>query len=267
MTVPTDTNPEPSTASPPRCGARTRNGGAPCQRTPVAGRSRCRAHGGASPLGRAHPCFKTGRFSKILPKDLRRSFAAAAADPELTSLVGEVALLECREIQLMQALGEGSGPAGIAQEIRARFADLKAAIRSKNENAAAAALNTMEQLLDAKGDQEAVWAQLMRVAKDKAHLASLEWKRQVDLRQVMTAAQAMVLVQALLSVVMRAVEDPEIQLEIHRGIAKLLPGPLTVPDLDRASDAPEALTPEQSEELPLDELARMRRTNNIHPDQ
>jgi hypothetical protein len=47
-----------------RCGAKTRKG-TPCQRPPLAGRTRCRLHGGASPVGMAHYRYKHGRRSKF----------------------------------------------------------------------------------------------------------------------------------------------------------------------------------------------------------
>jgi len=45
------------------CGAKTRRG-TPCKRPPVAGRTRCRLHGGATPFGMAHYNWKHGRRSK-----------------------------------------------------------------------------------------------------------------------------------------------------------------------------------------------------------
>lgn len=45
-----------------KCGAKTR-AGTPCQRAPLAGRTRCRLHGGATPRGRESPHYKHGRRS------------------------------------------------------------------------------------------------------------------------------------------------------------------------------------------------------------
>jgi hypothetical protein len=45
------------------CGAKTR-GGSPCKKTPIAGRSRCRLHGGASLAGEKHWNFKHGWYTK-----------------------------------------------------------------------------------------------------------------------------------------------------------------------------------------------------------
>jgi len=47
------------------CGAKTRSG-KPCAKPPCAGRTRCRLHGGATPVGMASPHYKHGRKSKYM---------------------------------------------------------------------------------------------------------------------------------------------------------------------------------------------------------
>jgi hypothetical protein len=49
-----------------KCNARLKGepAGRLCTEDPVAGRTRCRAHGGASPQAAAHPRFKTGMYSQ-----------------------------------------------------------------------------------------------------------------------------------------------------------------------------------------------------------
>lgn len=51
-----------------RCGARTR-AGTPCQRYPVAGKRRCRLHGGAAgsgaPSAERNGNYKHGRYSRV----------------------------------------------------------------------------------------------------------------------------------------------------------------------------------------------------------
>ena len=46
------------------CGAKTKSG-KPCQKPPTKGRTRCRLHGGLSPMGGpSHPTYKHGRYSR-----------------------------------------------------------------------------------------------------------------------------------------------------------------------------------------------------------
>jgi len=47
------------------CGARTRAGGK-CQKQALAGKTRCRNHGGASLAGQNHPNYRHGRRSQAV---------------------------------------------------------------------------------------------------------------------------------------------------------------------------------------------------------
>lgn len=55
-----------------RCNAKNRNG-QPCRKHPVAGRSRCRLHGGLSPTGVNHGRYKHGYYSKEFIELLREN--------------------------------------------------------------------------------------------------------------------------------------------------------------------------------------------------
>jgi hypothetical protein len=90
------------------CGARTRKGGA-CQRPPLAGKTRCRLHGGCSLAGMAHPNFKHGQRSKYL-KALPRDLQAAYKQLQGKALVGleeELGLITLRIHELLGQLGQG----------------------------------------------------------------------------------------------------------------------------------------------------------------
>ena len=68
-------------ARPGRCGARGRGkqAGLFCDEPPAPGRTRCRVHGGASPVGAAHPRTTHGLYAKGSASDI---FAAPFADEE-----------------------------------------------------------------------------------------------------------------------------------------------------------------------------------------
>jgi len=73
----------------PRCGAKTRSG-APCAAYPVAGRTRCRMHGGRSLGGEAHPAFRHGERSAVLRREARAR--ADAARRELAAALVQLRL-------------------------------------------------------------------------------------------------------------------------------------------------------------------------------
>ena len=76
------------------CGANL-SGDRKCKAVAMAN-GRCKLHGGKSLAGAAHPNFKTGRYSKYLPKHLAKAYDEIKADPKLLQLDDDVALLEAR---------------------------------------------------------------------------------------------------------------------------------------------------------------------------
>jgi len=94
----------------PICGARKSTYPAdrtPCQCTALYPNGRCRYHGGPSPSGMASPNYKTGRYSKVLPLNLRARYEEARDDPELLSLTNEITVLITRIQQLFARVETG----------------------------------------------------------------------------------------------------------------------------------------------------------------
>jgi hypothetical protein len=90
-----------------RCGAKNR-AGEPCKRWPAKGRSRCRLHGGATPI-------KHGLYSKDTPKTLGERIREMRDDPELLSLDRQAAIAQAlqqsaiaRFEEIERAIDEGA---------------------------------------------------------------------------------------------------------------------------------------------------------------
>src|SRR5204863_58364 len=107
-----------------KCGAKTRSGGH-CK-NPGGPNGRCKFHGGASLSGPAHPNWKGGRYSKYVPKDLLERYHQAARDPNLVAMHDEIALVDVRVSQLLEAVGE-TGNTKLWREARTRFDAFKSA--------------------------------------------------------------------------------------------------------------------------------------------
>jgi hypothetical protein len=166
-----------------QCGAKTRNG-PPCRRPPLAGRTRCRLHGGASLAGIASPHFKHGRRSRYLrelPGVLKTGYKAALNDPDLLSLKEEVALLTARMIQLLGRLERADGPA-----------------------------------------YDATWTELRACILEKGKVAAAEWKRLCDLKAVLTVEQVMMFVGAIMGAA-RELVDPDTFRRLNDRTLQLLP--------------------------------------------
>ena len=192
-----------------KCGAKCRNGKL-CTRPPMAGKKRCRAHGGASlPPGQDHPAYRHGRFSKALPERLRDRFNSFLEDPDLLSARSTAALLATRLSELMEKLDSGEND-HLLERIaeawsafkdanrRAREAGDDDDARSRAREDAQAATQELDRLISAGGSDVLVWQEIRAVAKEYTGASSVEHKRLVDLNQMLTIEQVMVLSSALL---------------------------------------------------------------------
>lgn len=103
----------PGRTSSALCGAKTRSG-KPCPMPPVKGRTRCRMHGGKTPVGADHPSFIHGRRSKYwkgLSGPLKAAHARVKAEgAAVLSLYEGVATMDERLAELSARIEEGDSP-------------------------------------------------------------------------------------------------------------------------------------------------------------
>jgi hypothetical protein len=153
--------------------------------------------------GPAHGRWKTGRYSRYLPRGVAADYKRALTDPKLLELDAEVALLQARIAGLLRELGQVEAPPwGAAVE---SLNSLVLAVRDGEgiDDALAAHAAVVRQGADAAANHEMLWDKIQRTIDLKGRTSRLEWKRQMDLCQALPAAQVMTLVNGILA----AVED------------------------------------------------------------
>jgi hypothetical protein len=215
-----------------KCGARNRQG-EPCQRWALAGRTRCRLHGGKTLVGTASANFRTGRYSAYLPPRLRERYEQAADDPELLSLRSEVALLDARLTDLLSRVHTGESGLLWAELRRAYRAFAKARLAGDDE---AAALAMVEHLIERAGQDHQAWAEIGELIEQRRKLAESEGKRLVTLQQMMTAEQAMVLMRNMVDIVTRHVSDRQALSAIVVEMRQLSEQPHRLPAYEETPD-------------------------------
>ena len=77
-----------------QCKAKSKRSGQQCQKDAVVGRRHCHMHGGKSPVGPASPAYRTGKYSKYMPRALKSKYEWALRDTHLNSLRDELAVLQ-----------------------------------------------------------------------------------------------------------------------------------------------------------------------------
>ena len=101
------------------CGAKRRNG-EPCQKAPVEGRTRCRLHGGLTPL--TNPAARTAAITHgIYTKHLTPDELLAYKAYDITSLDGE---LRIAKLTLERALAAQAKAATLADQLEVQSASI-----------------------------------------------------------------------------------------------------------------------------------------------
>jgi hypothetical protein len=191
-----------------------------CQRPAIIGRTVCYHHGGMIPRGIALPQTTHGRYSKHLPTRLLSTYEAAKIDPELLALRDEVALIDARLMDLIKRVETGESGA-LWRGVKESFAALKTAMAKKDTGEVSIALSGLEQLISRGTADEMAWIDIRVTLEQRRRLVESERKRLVEMQQMVSADQAVLMVRALVASVREHVHDPAILRAITDDLARL----------------------------------------------
>lgn len=180
-------------AKPTVCGAPLRKKpGVFCQRYPLAGRTRCRIHGGLSKSGSEVASFKTGRYSKALPLRLAARYEQARSDPDLHSIRDEIALAETR-LQDLLTRADTSDLGHAWLQLDAASAAFERAMGSGDTAAMRKELDAMRASIQRGASDYLLWQEVRTLWRDLADLRLKDHKRLVDLQAMLSIEEANVL--------------------------------------------------------------------------
>jgi len=181
-----------------RCTATNRQGER-CGRPVVKGRTTCRFHGGLTPRGtEAIEAFKTGKYSKYLPKNLKERYEYFLNDPDRDTSGNDIALLDVRLSQLAENI-ETDVSSEVWEKMFKMWGELMYAIRSGDAIKQAEAINKIDDFISDTDKHEKRWKDIERIAEVRRKLADSEQRRHEKAKQMITVEQAMILVQGLIN--------------------------------------------------------------------
>jgi hypothetical protein len=133
-------------------------------------------------------------------------FEDAINDEQLGTLKSEIALLDTR-IGEMLANVDTEQYGDIWKETHDGFHRLKSAIRGQDPTQTAAALNDLDAAIKRGYSDMSTWDNILKLIEQRRKLTDSERKRMVDLQQMITAEQSMLLVTTLMRAVKTHVTD------------------------------------------------------------
>ena len=222
---PEDDEPVRDSKGKPLCYARLPNG-APgtygdnrCHQSPMAN-GRCRRHGGKSLVGSSHPRFKHGKYSRSLPDRLQAAYLDSLNDENKLALDNELAAVDARLIELMNALDHEGDTAAWARANELMDEMYTAAQKGQNQLATQKMME-LRDVLKSGGHNHAIWEAILRTMERRRKLSETEQKRIVLARETMTAQQAQLFAARVIQIVRDSVKDPEILSKISYGLIQL----------------------------------------------
>ena len=174
-----------------------------------------------SPGGVAAGDFRHGRYSKYLPERLLGRYRDALADGELLELREEVALLDARLGEVLGRVDTGESGA-VWKALRGAMAAYRQATAEGDASTAGARLAELQDLIERGTADEAVWAEIRGLIADRRRLVESERKRLVEMQQMITSEQAMVLLAAVVDTIRRHVGDRDTLAAISADIGRLV---------------------------------------------
>ena len=192
-----------------QCAARSKRSGERCRRAAMLGKDVCAMHGGKTPQGIALPQTKQGRYSQHLPSRLLATYETAKTDPELLALRDEVALIDARLTDLLKRVETGESGA-VWRQVRETFAEYRTAKATNKTAEADSALCELESLITRGVADELAWIDVRATLEQRRKLVESERKRLVEMQQMVSADQAMLMVRALTAAVREHVRDPAV---------------------------------------------------------
>lgn len=177
-----------------------------CEARAMNGMDVCYHHGGKSLRGIASPTLKTGRYSKYLPENLLDVYEQSESDGELLSIRADIALMDSMiAANLPKLETRESGKAWVA--IKKSIMELKKHFANVDMGKCEVTIDEMLEIVNAQTLHYATEQEIRESLDQRRKLSESERKRLVDMQQMVTAEESMLLATALLDSVRRNVTD------------------------------------------------------------
>jgi len=186
-------------------------------------------HGGKSLAGVASPTYQGKGYSKYLPIGLIDTYNEFRNDPEKLALDDQIALVDTYATQLMEELGDYSS-AELWDQLQSQVVEYHKATEAERRNL----LDYIFQTIEAGASYVSKWDTLHKTMEQRRKLVVDERKRRIEMEQVISAEQAVLLVSGLMESVRQNVDDRTILTAIQADFVRLAGSPQR--QLDRRAD-------------------------------
>ncbi len=189
-----------------QCKAKSKRSQERCKRHATPGMEVCNMHGGKSLKGIASPTFKNGRYSKFIPARLSARYTEAQKDSELLALRDDISLLDARLADVLSRVDTGES-GRLWRALQAKYDEMVAAQAKQDIQSAMLALADLGALIQQGMGDWGAWHEVSSLLDQRRKLVESERKRLVEMQQMISAENVMVLIGAIAGVIRQHVTD------------------------------------------------------------
>jgi hypothetical protein len=186
------------------CTAHKRDGTV-CSQVAITGRTKCKMHGGKSLGGSAHPNYKHGRYSDVIPAQLAQHYHEFRASPRLMSLSEEIAVQQAHLADLLGQVGTGESGAAWAA-LQDALDAFSAALARQDQAGMNTHYATLRRIVGEGSRQAGLWKEIQATCETVRGLVSTETKTLLGMQQLITVQQHMLMLGAVHDVMLQAVK-------------------------------------------------------------
>lgn len=155
----------------------------------------------------AHPNYRHGRYDSTVPQGMRGAYENSLRDPELLNMRAEIALIDGR-IQELLAQTESGVALKVFKDAKAANKALRTAIHNEDYGRVIEKSWELSQVLNEGITNFNAWEQVGAMVERRMKLVEAEQKRLVNMKNMITAEQALALIEQIKGVLKRTVHDP-----------------------------------------------------------
>jgi hypothetical protein len=172
-------------------------------------------------VGIASPNWKTGRYSKHMPKGLGELAYDAANDPELLDLTELIGVYQARIQDTLEKIGSGASMERF-REVKVAWEKFQVADANRNKGEVQAALNQINYLLNDIDHDWLAWKDLDVAAKNLKLLMESERKRRIEMAGLIPTQKAANFARELVLAVRAEVTDQAVLARIHNRVEEIM---------------------------------------------
>jgi hypothetical protein len=187
-----------------QCTAKSKRSHERCRHAAMHGRTTCYHHGGTTPTGYGLPQTTHGRYSKVLPIALARTYQQARANQDLLSLRDDIAVAEARLGELFGHLSTGESSGGW-QALCTALDTFSAALAVKDGATMHAQLQIMRQLATHGREDATAWRDIQVLWESRCRLTLTEHKTLLTSQQMVSTEKLMVMFGVITDVIKQTV--------------------------------------------------------------